>query len=89
MGKTALVTGAARGVGHALVTRLSGSDRLGRVIAISMSLNVLGLPIGSAIAGMVIAQASVTAALAIAAATCFASCLLAQLLIPGRIQNAA
>ena len=28
------VTGAARGVGHALVTRLAGSDRVGRVVAI-------------------------------------------------------
>ena len=53
----------------------------GRAFAVSMSLNSLGNPIGSALAGPLIAL-SVNAALWTAAAACFAAALLPLLTIP-------
>ena len=68
--------------------RCTPADRLGRVIAVSMSLNILGLPIGSVIAGQTMAW-SATAALLIAAAACVLSAFAAWRLMPQQPADAA
>jgi MFS family permease len=55
---------------------------LGRAYAVSMSLNFSGFPVGSAIAGLLIASWSIQAAIAFGIAACLASALLAATLIP-------
>jgi MFS family permease len=53
----------------------------GRAFAVSMSFNALGLPVGSAIAGVVAAR-SIDAGIAFSVATCLLSGVLASLMIP-------
>jgi predicted MFS family arabinose efflux permease len=64
-----LLAGAAAGpIDVALLTlrqRRTDPNQLGRVLSVSMSLNVLGYPLGSALAGMLIAQ-SLSAAFLVA-----------------------
>lgn len=66
--------------------RRTNPHQLGRVRSISMSLNVAGFPIGSALAGMVIAT-SLRASLILAAAACVTAAL-ATLTIPSQNEGA-
>jgi MFS family permease len=66
--------------------RATDPDRLGRVLAISMSLNMSGLPLGSAIAGWVVAQ-SLAAALAMAAAAAVLAAVAVVVLVPRRLAS--
>jgi predicted MFS family arabinose efflux permease len=65
--------------------RRTEPDRLGRVLAVSISLNLAGLPVGSAIGGMLVTQ-STTMAFAVAAVACLLSTLGTLVLIPARTQ---
>ncbi|WP_185792494.1 MFS transporter [Actinoallomurus bryophytorum] len=56
---------------------------LGRILAVSFSLNMAGLPIGSAIGGLIVTQ-SLPAAFAVAAIASMASALATYVLIPKR-----
>lgn len=56
---------------------------LGRVLAVSMSLNLSGLPLGSAVGGVLVAH-SATAALAIAALASVLAAIATVLLVPAR-----
>jgi len=67
--------------------RATDPDRLGRVLAVSMSLNMSGLPLGSAIAGWVVAP-SLAAAFAIAAAAALLSAAAMLVLVPRRLASA-
>jgi len=55
---------------------------LGRAYAVSMSLNFSGFPVGSALAGLLIATWSVQAAIVFGVGACLVSALLAATLIP-------
>ena len=61
------------------------TDRIwtGRAFAVSMSFNYVGIPIGSAIAGIVAAR-SIEAAIAFGVVTCLISAVLAVAMIPSR-----
>jgi MFS family permease len=61
--------------------RRADPGRLGRILAVSFSLNMAGLPIGSAIGGLIVTQ-SLSAAFATAAATSLVSALATYVLIP-------
>ena len=56
---------------------------LGRVLAVSMSLNLSGLPLGSALGGVLVTH-SATAALAIAALASVLAALATHILVPAR-----
>ena len=56
-------------------------DQFGRVFAVSMGLNIAGLPVGSALAGPVV-ERSVTVALIVAAVIAVVGCVTPFLLIP-------
>ena len=61
---------------------------MGRAFAVSMSINFLGFPIGSALTGW-LATESIELAVLLAVAACFVAALLARLLIPLRDDRAA
>ena len=61
--------------------RRTDPERLGRVIAVSMSLNLAGLPVGAAIGGYV-ASSSTTGAFGLAAVTALAAAVAACTLVP-------
>jgi MFS family permease len=61
---------------------------LGRILAVSFSLNMAGLPIGSAIGGLIVAY-SLSAAFAVAAVTSMMSALATYVLIPRHAGRAA
>jgi len=63
--------------------RCTEPDWLGRVLAISMSLNMSGLPLGTALGGLLVTR-SLSAALAAAAMASLLSALGAHVLIPAR-----
>jgi MFS family permease len=62
--------------------RRADPDRLGRVLAVSISLNMAGLPLGSAIGGLLVTWSS-SAAFAAAAVMCVLSALATYTVIPG------
>jgi len=61
---------------------------MGRAFAVSMSINFLGFPIGSALTGW-LATESIELAVLFAVAACFVAAVLARLLIPLRDDRAA
>jgi MFS family permease len=65
----------------ALRQRRADPGWLGRILAVSFSLNMAGLPIGSAIGGLIVTQ-SLSAAFAVAAVTSMVSALATYVLIP-------
>lgn len=62
--------------------RRTEPERLGRVMTVSISVNLIGFPVGTALGGVVVDNGSPARALAIAAAPALAAAVCARLLVP-------
>ncbi|WP_330261067.1 MFS transporter [Streptomyces sp. NBC_00539] len=62
--------------------RRTEPERLGRVMTVSISVNLIGFPVGTSLGGVVVDNGSPARALAIAAALALAAAVCARLLVP-------
>ncbi|MFI5828350.1 MFS transporter [Streptomyces sp. NPDC051578] len=62
--------------------RRTEPERLGRVMTVSISVNLIGFPVGTSLGGVVVDSGSPARALAIAAALALAAAVCARLLVP-------